>query len=117
MWRPLKALYGLKQGAKNWYDALHQALLELGFTRSEADHSVFFKEIRKDIIILAIHVDNGMITGSNVSLINKFKVDMNEKYKLTGLGIANWLLSIKNTRDLVNKKLSLSRHNKPTSKR
>ena len=33
--RLLKSLYGLKQGAKNWYDHLYQALMELGFTRSE----------------------------------------------------------------------------------
>jgi reverse transcriptase-like protein len=110
VWRLLKALYGLKQGAKNWYDALHQALLELGFTRSKADHGVFFKEVGKDIIVLAIHVDDGMVTGSNISLINKFKSDMNAKYKLTDLGAANWLLGIKITRDLVNKTLSLSQH-------
>jgi hypothetical protein len=62
--RLLKALYGLKQGARNWYEALHQALLELGFTRSEADHGVFFKRVGKDILILAFHVDDGMVTGS-----------------------------------------------------
>jgi transposase InsO family protein len=110
VWRLLKALYGLKQGAKNWYDALHRALIELGFRRSEADHGVFFKEVGRHIIILAVHVDDGMVTGSNVSLINKFKEDMNTKYKLTDLGAANWLLGIKITRDLVNKTLRLSQH-------
>ena len=85
VWRLLKALYGLKQGAKNWYDSLHKALLELGFTRSEADHGVFYKEVAKDIIILAFHVDDGVVTPTNVTLISKFKVDMNAKYKLTDL--------------------------------
>lgn len=108
--RLVKALYGLKQGAKNWYDALYRALLELGFTRSEADQGVFYKEVGKDIIIFAVHVDDGMVTGSNVSLINKFKEDMNAKYRLTDLGAVNWLLGIKITRDLVNKTLSLSQH-------
>ena len=106
----LKALYGLKQGAKNWYDALYRALLELGFTRCEADHGVFYKEVGKDIIIFLVHVDDGMVTGSNVRLIKKFKEDMNAKYKLTDLGAANWLLGIKITRDLINKTLSLSQH-------
>ena len=55
VWRLLRALYGLKQGAKNWHDNLCRALNELGFTRSEADHGIFFKRIRKDIIILAVH--------------------------------------------------------------
>ena len=110
VWRLLKALYGLKQGAKNWYDSLRKALLKLGFTRSEADHGVFYKEVGKDIIILAFHVDDGMVTGSSVALINKFKVDMNAKYKLTDLGAANWLLGIKITRDFINKTLSLFQH-------
>ena len=110
VYRLLKALYGLKQGAKNWYDALHRALLELGFTRSEADHGVFFKEVGGHIIIFAVHVDDGLVTGSSISLINKFKEDMNAKYKLTDSGAANWLLGIKITRDLVNRKISLSQH-------
>ena len=108
VWRLLKALYGLKQGLKKWYDALHKALAELGFTRSEADHSVFFKRIGGDNVILAVHVDDGMVTGNNVSLIKKFKVDMNAKYKLTDLGPVNLLLGIKVSRDLANKTISLS---------
>ena len=43
VWRLLKTLYGLKQGAKNWHDTLYQALVELGFKRTEADHGVFHK--------------------------------------------------------------------------
>ena len=71
---------------------------------------MFFKEVGKHIIIFAVHVDDGMVTGSNVALINKFKVEMNKKYSLTDLGAVNWLLSIKIIHDLVNKTLSLSQH-------
>src|ERR1700678_4527246 len=110
VWRLLKALYGLKQGARNWYEALRKALLELGFTRSEADHGMFYKKVGRHITILAVHVDDGMVTGSSISLINKFKQEMNAKYKLTDSGAANWLLGIKITRDLVNQTLSLSQH-------
>ena len=101
-------MYGLKQGSKNWYDALHKALLELGFTRSKADHGVFFKRIGKDIIILAIHVDDGMVTGNNIVLIKQFKEDINRKYKITDLGPVYLLLGIKITQDLVEKTISLS---------
>jgi len=44
VFRLLKALYGLKQGAKNWYDALREALSQLGFHRTEADHGTFIKK-------------------------------------------------------------------------
>ena len=108
VWRLLRALYGLKQGSKKWYDAMSQAMAKLGFTRSEADNSVFFKCIGKDIIITAIHVNNGKVTGNNTPLIKKFKEDMNNKYKLTDLGPVNWLLGIKISRDLANKSISLT---------
>ena len=108
VYRLLKSLYGLKQGSKNWYDALHKALLELGFTRSDADHGVFFKRIGKDIIILAIHVDDGMVTGNNVAHIKRFKEEINKKYKITDLGPVYSLLGIKVTRDLIEKTISLS---------
>ena len=62
------------------------------------------------MIIFAVHVDDGMVTGSSISLINKFKEDMNMKYQLTDLGAVNWLLGIKITWDLVNKTLLLSQH-------
>ena len=101
-------MYGLKQGAKNWYNNLCRALNELGFTRSEADHGIFFKRIGKDIIILTVHVDDGIVTGNNITLIKKFKEDMNMKYKITNLGPVNWLLGIKVERDLVNKTIALS---------
>ena len=108
LWRLLRALYGLKQGAKNWYNNFCQALKKLGFTRSEADHSIFFKQIGKDIIILTVHVDDGMVTGKNITLIKKFKEDMNIKYKITNLGPVNWLLGIEVERDLANKTIALS---------
>ena len=110
VWKLLKTLYGLKQGARNWYDALCKALAELGFERTEADHGVFFKYVGKDIVILAVHVDDCMVTGSSTILVNKFKEEMNGKYKLTDLGPANWLLGIKISRDLTNKTISLSQH-------
>ena len=110
VWRLLKTLYGLKQGARNWYDALCQALKELGFTRTEADHGVFFKEIGTHIIILAVHVDDCMITGSSGRLVNDFKREMNAKYRITDLGPAHWLLGIKITRDFDKKIISLSQH-------
>ena len=110
VWRLWKALYGLKQGARNWYKALCRAMEELGFTRLEADHGVFFKRIGEDVVILAVHVDDCAVTGNSMTIIEEFMIEMNKKYKLTDTGPASWLLGIKITRDLTNRKLSLSKH-------
>ena len=107
----LKALYGLKQGAKNWYDALLEALLQLGFQRTEADHGTFIKKWADgQVVILAVHVDDCLVTGSSKELISRFKVEMNEIYKLTDLGPCTWLLGIKITRDLIRQTIMLSQH-------
>lgn len=92
VWKLKKTLYGLRQGAKNWYDALHKALSELGFKHTDADQGVFLKVIRKDFVILAVHVDDCMVTGTSVFHVDKFKVDMNKRYRLTDSGPAAWLL-------------------------
>ena len=76
----------------------------------EADHGVFFRVFKNQIIVLAVHVNDCMVTGSSAKLINDFKIQMNKKYKLTDLGPAHWLLSIKITCNLANQTISLSQH-------
>jgi Reverse transcriptase (RNA-dependent DNA polymerase)/gag-polypeptide of LTR copia-type/GAG-pre-integrase domain len=110
VWRLWKALYGLKQAARSWYESLCKALEELGFTRIEADHGVFIKRMGRDVIILAVHVDDCAVIGNSQDLIDKFMVEMNRKYRLTDTGPASWLLGIKISRDFANKTLSLSQH-------
>lgn len=110
MWRLWRALYGLKQAARYWYKTLCEVLEDLGFTRVEADHGVFIKKMGKDIIIMAVHIDDCAVTGNSQDLIDKFMDEMNEKYKLTDTGPASWLLGIKISRDFANKTLSLSQH-------
>ena len=39
-----KGLYGLKQAGREWYATLHDFLIQIGFCRTHADHSVFIFE-------------------------------------------------------------------------
>ena len=90
---------------------MQQALGELGFRRTEADHGVFLKtwtDGRR--IILAAHMDDCLVTGSTQKLVNEFKGRMNGKYKLMDLGPCKWLLSIKVEHDPDNQTISLSQH-------
>jgi hypothetical protein len=94
-----KSLYGLKQAGRKWYDTLMRALLDLGFRVNNADPGVFSLHLNNDIIILAIHVDDCMITGSSGRLITEYKKKLHSRYSLTDLGRIHWLLGIKITRD------------------
>ncbi|KAG9225295.1 hypothetical protein CCMSSC00406_0009851 [Pleurotus cornucopiae] len=105
-----KALYGLKQGARNWYEAFCKAMADLGFCRTEADHGVFYLKTERGLVILAVHVDDCMITATKKELIEEFKKGMGKKYSFTDLGPIHWLLGIKVTRNLANHSISLSQH-------
>ena len=52
-----KNLYGLKQAGKTWFDFLSEGLEQLGFTCSNVDMSVFYKEG----MIIIIYVDDCLI--------------------------------------------------------
>jgi hypothetical protein len=94
-----KVLYGLKQAGKKWYDTLSCVLADISFSVSQADPGVFIAKINKDILILAVHVDNCVFTGSSVTLITEYKEKINSCYAFTDLGPINWLLGIQVTHD------------------
>jgi hypothetical protein len=103
-----KSLYGLKQAGRKWYDVLCRTLADLGFKRSEADPAVFYVHQDANIVALACHVDDCTITGSSNHLVQSYKNKIKEKYSLTDLGPAHWLLGIKVARDLEARTISLS---------
>src|SRR6266850_1982032 len=104
----LKALYGLKQARYKWYDALHAAVTDLGFRISKADPRVFTARIQKDILILAVHVDDCAMTGNSPKLVMLYKEKLHTWYALTDLGPVSWLLGIQVTRDHETRTISLS---------
>ena len=103
-----KSLYGLKQAGRKWYDTLSRALTDLGFQVNQSDPGIFSAHDAEHITILAIHVDDCMITSSSSSLIAEYKTKLNEQYSLTDLGPIHWLLGIKITRNRDARTISLS---------
>lgn len=59
-------------------------------------------------MIIAVHVDDCLVTGNSMELISKFKKDIHKTYKITDLGPCTWILGIKITCDLINRTTSLS---------
>ena len=102
-----KSLYGLKKARQKWYEALSKALADIGFNKSEANPDVFYIHHKHKMAILACHVDDCTITGSSQHLIQDYKDKLKSKYLLMDLGLANWLLGIKITRDLEARTISL----------
>jgi hypothetical protein len=52
---------------------------------------------RISFILFAIHINDCVLTGSNLALLTKFKQKIGAIYKLTDMGPISWLLGIKVT--------------------
>ena len=68
-----RALYGLKQAPRVWYQTLSDYLEANGFERLIKDRCVFIKEVKGGICIISVYVDDLLIFGSNMEIINVTK--------------------------------------------
>ena len=58
-----KAIYGLKQSPRVCYEKFSLTISGIGFGRCHSDHSVFIRRTRSDIVILAVYVDDILLSG------------------------------------------------------
>ena len=58
-------LYGLKQSPRMWYQKFDTFIWGLGFTRSKADHCVYFKLIGDHVIYLVLYVNDMLLVGND----------------------------------------------------
>jgi len=66
-------LYGLKQASRQWFTKLKDTLLSLGFVQSKNDYSLFLNKSSTNITILAVYVDDILLTGSDCKEIQHIK--------------------------------------------
>ncbi|TFY74079.1 hypothetical protein EWM64_g9934 [Hericium alpestre] len=82
-------------GRRRWYKKLCAAFLDMGFTRSSVDHSVFFRHGKNgDIAIVAVSVDDLAIATNSVEVMTHVKDGLKSRFDMTDLGELHWLLGI-----------------------
>jgi hypothetical protein len=92
-----KALYGLKQAPRAWFQRFSSFLIQLGFSCSRADTSLFVFHKHSDIIYLLLYVDDIIITGNNSSLLDSFTRKLNSEFATKDLGSLNYFLGLEAT--------------------
>ena len=108
VWRLKKALYGLKQASREWYKKLSGELQALSFTRIQADHCVFYKNLNGQHLIIAVYVDDNLIISDSPDLVTQTKKDLSSRFEMTDLSEVHWILNMEVMRDRSKKTISLS---------
>ena len=89
-----KSLYGLKQASRTWYQCINDYLLSVGFNRCSADDSLYIMFDKNEQVIIVLYVDDTLIFGSNVAIIQRVKLKLMEKFEMTDQGKAHFCLGI-----------------------
>jgi len=75
-----KALYGLRHAPFKWNHCLTRFLKEKGLSQLKTEQCVF-KDAKSDIF-LAIHVDDGILIGKDISKMKKLLKQLNEEFEM-----------------------------------
>eukprot|EP00253_Pinus_taeda_P034814 PITA_34814 len=91
-----------------WYQKFDTFIRGLGFTRSKADHCVYFKLIGDRVIYLVLYVDDMLLVGNDKEIIQDLKTQLSSKFDMKDLGAANYILGMEIKRDGAKRKLWLN---------
>jgi len=89
-----KSLYGLKQSPRAWFGKFSKVVQQFCMTRSEADHSVFYRHSSVGCIYLVVYVDDIVITGSDQHGILQVKQHLCQYFQTKDLGKLRYFLGI-----------------------
>ncbi|NBX97749.1 hypothetical protein EBQ81_02685, partial [bacterium] len=94
-----KTIYGLKQSPRAWNKKLNDELKKQGFSRCEADHSVYFKRDNKGLVFLLVYVDDIIIVADSTAAMGACKEALSMTFTMTDLGETNHFLGMEVHRD------------------
>jgi hypothetical protein len=92
-----KVIYGLKQAPCAWFSRLRAWLLDLKFTSSKSDSSLFIYKAQGITIFVLIYVDDIIITSSHLGAISQLINDLHSSFALKDLGHLNFFLGVEAT--------------------
>ena len=98
--RLVKSLYGLKQAPKQWHEKFDKVVLEYGFKFNEHDKCLYLKESNEGLVILCLYVDDILIFGTNLEVVESTKSYLSKKFDMKDLGEAHVILGMKLERTL-----------------
>ncbi|XP_019084398.1 PREDICTED: uncharacterized protein LOC109125989 [Camelina sativa] len=89
-----KSLYGLKQAPRCWLAKLAQAMKFFGFVQEYSDYSLFVLVTNNARLHVLVYVDDLIITGSSIHVVNEFKYYLSSCFHMKNLGILRYFLGL-----------------------
>jgi hypothetical protein len=96
-----KSLYGLKQAPFLWHERISAWLEFYGLEPIQSDPCVYVQHEPESGIVLAValYVDDLLIAGLNLDVVNEFKRAISAAFKVKDMGELRWMLGMEVIRD------------------
>ena len=94
-----RSIYGLKQASRSWNLRFDEVIKCFGFVQNLEDTCIYKKMSGSSVVFLALYVDDILLIGNDVKLLNSVKNYLNRKFSMKDLGEAAYVLGIKIYRD------------------
>ena len=90
-----KTLCGLKQSPREWNANLDAFMMTMKYKRISADSCVYIRSNASGVVIIAVYVDDLIIAGNSIRLVESVKKEFHRKYKMKDMGALEYVLSVK----------------------
>ena len=103
-----RSIYGLKQASRSWNLRFDEVIKEFGFVQTYGEACIYKKVSGSSIVFLVLYVDDILIIGNDIELLNSVKSYLNKCFSMKDLGEASYILGIKIYRDRSRRLIALS---------
>ena len=103
-----RSIYGLKQASRSWNIRFDEAIKSFDFIRNAEDPCVYYKRKGSNIVFMIVYVDDILIIGNNIPLMQSVKDWLSKTFMMKDLGEACYIVGIKIHRDRSKRMLGLS---------
>lgn len=105
-----KSIYGLKQSPRCWNIALDTQLKRMGFSQSQSDPCIYYKDADGEKFYMGVYVDDIILAGKSESKIKEVKKDISKKFNTKDLGKLSYFLGMKVEQDEKNGSVWIGQH-------
>ncbi|GKA80040.1 retrotransposon protein, putative, ty1-copia subclass [Tanacetum coccineum] len=94
-----RSIYGLKQASRQWNKRFDDEIKKFGFTQNRDEPCVYLKASGSNVTFLILYVDDILIMGNNIPMLQDVKSYLGRCFAMKDLGEAAYILGIKIYRD------------------
>ena len=103
-----RSIYGLKQASKSWNIRFDETIKDFGFSQNFDEPCVYKKTSGSAVVFLVLYVDDILLIGNDVSVLQSIKIWLSKKFSMKDLGEVTYISRIKIYRDRSKRLLGLS---------